>query len=106
MYDPAPRRGPSTASEWWITGIFLAIFLGLFALEISENYSPVKLSALFFVLLWVPLLVLHEAGRAIVAFLLGWHVGQIVIGMGKTIGRFRLGIASVEIRLFAIEGFV
>jgi len=41
-----------------------------------------------------------------VAALVGWHVGQIVIGMGRLVGNFRLGCANVEIRLIPIEGFV
>ena len=106
MYDPNPRQGPSTASEWWLAGIILASFIGLFIAEVYSDYTPVKLSALLVVLFWIPLLVLHEAGHAIMAFLLGWNVGQIVIGMGKTLGRFRLGSADVEIRLLPLEGFV
>src|SRR3954469_18126868 len=103
MYGPAPPRGPATVTEWLIGGFFLAAILGLFAAELSENYTPAKLSALLVVVFWIPLLALHEGGHAVVAFLLGWRVGQIVIGMGKAVGRFRLGSASVEVRLIPIE---
>lgn len=106
MYDPAPRRDPSTPSEWITAGIFLAIFLGLIVADIFQNYHPVKLSALLVVLFWIPLLALHEAGHAVVAYLFGWHVKQIVVGMGKILGRFRIGRARVEVRLFPVEGFV
>jgi hypothetical protein len=106
MYDPAPRRGPLTRSEWCISGVLLATFLGLFVAEILHNYEPVKLSALLIVIFWVPLLALHEAGHAIVASLLGWYVGQVVIGMGRTVSRFRIGSAAIEIRMLPLEGFV
>jgi hypothetical protein len=106
MHDPAPRRDPSTPGEWLVFGTFLAIILALFVAEVFHDYTPVKLSALLVVAFWVPLLALHEAGHAIAAYALGWHVEQVVIGMGKTLGRFKAGTADVEIRLFPVEGFV
>jgi hypothetical protein len=106
MYSPAPRRGPETASELIISGVFLVLFFGAFAAEIYADFSPTKLSILLVFLFWVPLLFLHEGGHAVVAGLLGWNVRQIVIGMGKTIAGFQLGSARVEIRLVPIEGFV
>jgi len=80
--------------------------MGLFTAEVVVNYAPGKLSALFFVFFWFPLLMLHEAGHAVMAGLLGWHVGRVVIGMGRTVTWFRIGTALVEIRLIPIEGFV
>jgi len=106
MSDPGPRRGPSTPTEWVIAGIFLAAILVAFAAEILDDYTPFKLSAVLFVAFWMPLIAVHEAGHAVVAFVFGWRVKQIVIGMGNPIGRFRIGSADVEIRLFAIEGVV
>ena len=106
MYDPGPQRGPSTTSEWVISGVFVAVILGLFTAEIFDDFKPYKLSALLVVLFWIPLLALHEVGHAVVAHLLGWRVGQIVIGAGKAIGRFRVGSARVEVRFFPFEGFV
>jgi len=106
MHDPAPKRGPLTPREWVISGIFLAILLGLFAASIFYDFSPVKLSALLVILYWIPLLVVHEAGHAFVARALGWHVGQVVLGMGRTLAEFRIGRATVEVRLLPIEGFV
>jgi hypothetical protein len=106
MFEPNPRRGPLTSSEAWTCALFLVVLLGLFAAEVVVNYSPAKLGALFFVLFWFPLLVLHEAGHAVVAGLLGWHVGRVVIGMGRIVTWFRAGTALVEIRLVPIEGFV
>jgi len=106
MYPPPPKHGPLAPQERWFFGIFLVVLLGLFGAEVCYNFQPVKLSALLFVLFWIPLLALHEGAHAIVANLLNWHVGQIVIGMGRIVGSFQIGTASVEIRLFPVEGFV
>jgi Peptidase family M50 len=106
MFDPAPRRGPLSPSEVWTCVLFLVVLLGLFAAEVVVNYTPAKLSALFFLLSWFLLLPLHEAGHAIVATLLGWHVGRVVIGMGRTVTWFHVGETLVEVRLVPIEGFV
>lgn len=106
MYSPTPPRGPATRFEWWFGGLFFTLILGLFVAEIVHEYTPVKLSALLIVLFWIPLLVLHEAGHALAAWLLGWRVVMIVIGMGRVISTFRLGTAKVEIRIAPVEGFV
>ena len=103
---PAPEREPLTPFERWTYGGFLLLLLGLFAAEVFSNYQPVKLAALLFVLFHAPLLVLHEAGHALTARLLNWHVGRVVLGLGRCVGRFRLGGALVEVRLFPVEGFV
>lgn len=106
MYDPAPNRGPLTSQDRWICVIFLVGLLGLFVAEIVHDYQPVKLSALLVVIFWIPLLAVHEAGHALAAAGLNWYVGQVVIGMGRLVSRFRLGTAVIEIRLFPVEGFV
>jgi membrane-associated protease RseP (regulator of RpoE activity) len=106
MYDPAPKRGPLTSQERWFYGLFMFGLLALFIAEVFHDFEPIKLSALLVVLFWIPLLVLHEAGHAVAATLLGWYVGQIVIGMGRLVRTFRLGTAVVEIRLIPVEGFV
>src|SRR6516164_7525896 len=102
----APDRGSMTPGERWFAGIFLVVVLGLFAAEVITDYQPGKLAALFVVLFWIPLLFLHEAGHAVVAGLLGWHVGRVVIGMGRTVAHFHVGETLVEIRLIPFEGFV
>jgi hypothetical protein len=106
MYEPARRRAPLTPRDRWLYGGFLVLLFGLFTAEICHDYQPVKLSALLVVLFWIPLLALHEAGHAVVAAMLNWYVGQVVIGMGRLVYSFRVGTAVVEIRLFPIEGFV
>jgi hypothetical protein len=99
-------RGPLTPGERWVYAIFLTIILGFFAAEVFVNYEPMKLTALLILFFWVPLLVLHEAGHAVVAALLGWRVARVVIGMGRPLARFRVRGTPVEIRLLPLEGFV
>lgn len=106
MYDPAPERGPLSPQEWMSCALLMLFIVGLFAADVVHDFHPVKLSALLIVLFWIPLLVLHESGHAMMAAALGWHVGQIVIGMGRTARQFRLGSALIEIRLVPVEGFV
>lgn len=106
MYDPSPQRGPETPGEKLLVrllGMAIACFL---LVELAQDFSPVKLSVLFFFLSWCPLLLLHELGHALMAAGLGWSVEQIVIGMGEPIQRFKLGSVAVEWRMLPIEGFV
>jgi hypothetical protein len=105
MYAPGPMRGPMNRQEAWSYAIFLLVILGLFAGDVCTNYTPVKLSVLLFVLFWIPLLALHEAGHAVMAALLGWRVDKVVIGMGRLVTSFRVGSASVELKLLPLEGF-
>jgi hypothetical protein len=79
---------------------------GMFALEVARDYQPLKLSVLFLVLAWTPLLVVHEAGHALAAAVLGWRVCRVVIGMGKTVVRFAVHGVPVEVRAFPIGGYV
>lgn len=82
----------------------MAVVLGLFVAEICHDYQPVKLSALLVVLFWVPLIALHEAGHAVVASLLNWYVGQVVIGMGRLLTSFRVGTPSSRSASFRSRG--
>jgi Peptidase family M50 len=106
MDDPAPEPGPLTTENFLISLVFFLIVVGLFVAEICVNYHPVKLTALFIFLFWLPLIAVHEAGHALVAVLLGWRVHRLVIGMGRPLLRFSVGRTPVEIRLFPVQGFV
>jgi hypothetical protein len=106
MHDPRFDREPLTPSELWSGVLFLLLIIGLFAADVLVDFEPVKLSVLLFAVFWVPLLVLHEAGHAVVTAVLGWHVGRVVIGMGRPLSRFRVFDTPVEIRLVPLEGFV
>jgi hypothetical protein len=101
-----PQRGPSGSFEWWFSALALAVILGLFAAAVFVEFRPEKLMALFIPLFWILLLPLHEAGHAVVAGLLGWYVGHVVIGWGRPVARFRWGKTRIEIRALPVEGFV
>jgi hypothetical protein len=101
-----PNPGPRGAFEWWFSAVVLLVIVGLLVAGVFVDFRQEKLMALFIPLFWVLLLPLHEAGHAVVAGLLGWYVGQVVIGWGKPWARFRCGQANVEIRALPLEGFV
>ncbi|NOX69682.1 MAG: hypothetical protein GXP15_10890 [Gammaproteobacteria bacterium] len=102
---PAGRR-PMTASEVRISVIAGSVFSLMILVEILGEYSPGKLSVLFFFLFWVPMLILHELGHALTARLVGWRVGEIVIGFGRDLWQFQLGETRIRIKLAPVEGYV
>jgi len=106
MLGPAPKQGPSTPFEWWFTAILAVFFGALFVAMVVVDYEPRKMMLVFLVVFWMLLLPLHEAGHAVVAFLVGWYVGQVVIGWGRPLLKFSLGRATIEIRALPLEGFV
>lgn len=92
--------------EAWTGGIFIALCLGLFAADLLVDFSTVKLAGFFVIFFWIPLLVLHEAGHALAALLLGWRIRRVVIGFGRNLVTFSLGSTAVEVRAIPLEGFV
>lgn len=108
MYDPAPDSAdrPLTRSERWIYLGFAVFLLGCYAAEVATRFEPVKLSILFVLLAWAPLLVLHEAGHAVAAHVLGWRLDGIHLGFGRVVGRRRVWGVEVEVRALPVEGFV
>jgi membrane-associated protease RseP (regulator of RpoE activity) len=99
-----PQRPLSRSDKWIFWGLLLAV-LGLLAAEVAIDYEPVKLSVLFFLLFWGPLLALHEAGHALMTAACGWRVRRVVIGYGRPVARFHVRGTPVEIRWIALEGF-
>ncbi len=97
---------PLSTSEKWIFGIFLGVVLLAFAAEVARDFHPVKLTALFVALWWIPMLFVHEAGHALMARALGWGVRRVVIGLGRQVHRRRVGGVDVEIRVAPVAGFV
>ena len=104
-HDPAPRR-PLTAAEVRAALSFAAGILVLLTADMWSDWSPAKLSMLFVLLAWLPMLVIHELGHALVARLVGWDVIEVVIGYGPELARFRLGSTLVALRAVPIEGHV
>jgi hypothetical protein len=104
-YDPAPRLPVSPGERLFV----LALALGLLALlvaDLAQGFGTNKLSVLFVLVFWVPLLVLHELGHALAARLVGWQVTEVVIGFGRELRRFRVGGTRVRVRAVPVEGYV
>lgn len=104
-YDPAPRLPVSPGERWIVLGLALGLG-GLLVADLAQGFSHNKLSVVFVLAFWGPLLVLHELGHALAARLLGWHVSEIVIGFGRELRRFRVGGTRVRLRAVPIEGYV
>jgi len=79
---------------------------GLFAAEIFRDITPGRMAVLFFFAFYGVLTVLHEAGHAVVARLVGWHVERVQLGFGPVLGHPKIGGVPVEIRAFPIIGLV
>jgi len=99
-------KQPTTKGEKIFLIVLSLIFIFMMSMEIITAYEPKKLSALLFMLFWIPLLFIHEFGHAMMAKILGWHVSRIVIGVGKIFMHTRLFNAPMEIRMIPLEGFV
>jgi len=95
-----------TDSEARISAIVGTIITILFLAAVFEEYTPQKLSIIFYVVFWVPMLILHELGHAVVARMVGWRVREIVIGFGRTLWHLQYGETRIKIKLAPIEGYV
>lgn len=104
-YDPAPRL-PVSPGERWVVVVLALGLLGLLVADLAQGFSHHKLSVLFVLSFWVPLLVLHELGHALAARLMGWNVTEIAIGFGRELRRFRVGATRIRLRAVPIEGYV
>ena len=102
---PAGRR-PMTRSEARISFVFGLVITLLFLAAIFDEYAPKKLSIVFYILFWVPMLVVHELGHALLPRLLGWRVREIVIGFGRTLWQWRIGETIIRVKHAPIEGYV
>ena len=103
--DPAPKR-PLSSGERLTVAVLLSAFAGLIVADLLSGYSPVKWSVLFVLVAWIPLLAVHELGHALAARSVGWTVHRVVLGMGKTFLRFRVGKTRVALKRIPLEGFV
>lgn len=104
---PSPGHPPAPgAFERWFLVVFVAAFLGILAVDVARDYSPLKLSILFFVVARLLLVGVHEAGHALAAAALGWRVRRVVIGLGKAALRWTVRGVPVRIARFPIGGYV
>lgn len=105
---PVPTSEPGSLSrgEKWTFAIILLLILAMFGADIAISFTTTKLSALFILGFWIPLLVTHEFGHALAARLLGWHVGRITLGFGRRWARLDGSTCFIEIRSFPVTGFI
>ncbi len=80
--------------------------LGAVIAEVAAGAEPRKLSAIFFLLAWAPLLVLHECGHALAAWCVGFRIERLVLGFGARRAAFRVLGVPVELRTLPVTGFV
>ncbi len=102
----AAGRRPMTVGEARISAVVGLVLSLLFLAAILEEFTPQKLSIVFYILFWVPMLILHELGHAVMARVLGWRVREIVIGFGRTLWELRYGETLIKIKMAPIEGYV
>jgi hypothetical protein len=102
---PAGRR-PMSPAEARISAIVGIVFTIMILFAVFEDYSVQRLSVVLVLLFWVPMLVLHELGHAIVARLLGWRVREIVIGFGRDLWQWQIGETRIRVKLAPVEGYV
>ena len=105
MFDHDDRK-PETHGDKFFLILFAMALIVLFGIEIADNFSPAKSGAILFVFFWVPMLVLHELGHALVAKFFGWKLNEISLGFGTTITSFKALGTTVKVNKFPLEGFV
>ncbi|MEZ5536058.1 MAG: M50 family metallopeptidase [Thiolinea sp.] len=102
QYDDRTATTGEALTLYGMVGVFLL----LMGLEIFSNYEPRKMAALMFLLWWMPLVLLHEFGHALMTRLLGWEIERTVVGFGRVVYQGQLFGAPLEVRMIPIEGFV
>jgi hypothetical protein len=103
---PAGRPPDPRAFERRFLVGFVLLLFGLLVAEVVRDYSPVKLSVLFFLGAWFPRVLIHECGHALAARLCGWRVHGIMIGRGQPLFRFRVRGVPLVIGRMPLGGFV
>lgn len=101
----ADRKPPSGGDRLFLF-VFCLVVFGLFAAEILRDITPGRMATLFFFGFYGLLTVIHEAGHAVVARLVGWRVERVQLGFGPTVGRPTIGGVPIELRAFPIVGLV
>jgi Peptidase family M50 len=106
MKNQGEQGGPATPFERGFYVFVMTVILALLGAEIITDFKPVKLAALFFLLFWPLLLILHEAGHALMSDLLNWEVRRMVIGFNKEVWRFRFRGVPIIIKLIPVGGYI
>lgn len=108
MFDPHPGGHPSPrgAGERWTVWILSLLLAGLVIGALWQDFEPKKLSAVFFLLSWPALLVIHEFGHALMARALGWRVRRVCIGSGRPLWRGEVWGLPVVVRAVPLSGYV
>lgn len=99
------REPPSRGDRAFLV-VFCLVVGGLFAAEILREPTPMRLAAVFFFVFYGLLTVIHEAGHALMARLVGWRVLRVQLGFGPKLGKPRVGGVEVDLRAFPIVGLV
>lgn len=102
---PAHRRR-MTATESAVVAAAGVAFTLMVLFSIFEQFSGGRLSVVFVALFWAPMLILHEAGHAVAARLVGWRVREIVIGFGRELWRWQFRGIQIRVKLAPVEGYV
>lgn len=102
----AAGRRAMSQTEARISAIVGIAFAVMILAAVFEEFSARRLSILFVIIFWAPMLVLHELGHALAAKMLGWRVREIVIGFGRDLWQWQSGETRVRIKLAPVEGYV
>lgn len=90
--------------RWILIGFCVLLFGGLLA-ELLRDFTPVRLSIVFFPLAWGVLTAVHEAGHALAARVCGWRVNAVVVGFGRLLVRTEVRGVPVELRSIPLIGY-
>jgi hypothetical protein len=102
----ADRASTQAVFERRVLVGFVLLFFGLLAAEVVRDFTPVKLTAVVFVLAWLPLVAVHELGHALAAWMCGWHIAGVAIGQGRALATFHVRGVPVRVGRLPVGGFV
>ena len=102
---PADQR-PKTPGEARTVAVVGTVLTVLLIAGILQEFQLENLAVLFLILFWIPMLVVHELGHALMARALGWRVREIVIGFGQELWHWNIGETHIRVKLAPVEGYV
>ena len=104
--DDLENASPKSRGDRIFLFIFVFLVAGLMLAEVFADISPQRLAIPWFGLFWIGLTILHEAGHAVVARMVGWRVDAVRLGFGPVVSRPVIMGMDVEVRMFPIVGLV